>query len=175
MQRSLFLFFCFVTTAGTAQSVYPLTLNIGGGSYRSNTLQVDWSIAESASVQTFKGTGELLVSSGVLQPYTLNNEILVNNGSINWLPNEFFAYPVPTRSILLIDIKIAESGRMNLQLLDGFGQIHFNRTFDYYRTNGAQRIDLTALSPGVYYLNATLAIPNLSITRRAGAFKIIKL
>lgn len=175
MQRLLFLVFCFVTISSTAQGVYPFTLNNGGGSYKSNSFQVDWSIAESASVQTFIGKGELLLSSGILQPYTLQNEVFVPNGSTNWLSSEIVGYPIPTQSTLLVDIKIAESGRMNLQLMGSFGKVLFSRTFDYSRINGAQKIDLTAFPPGIYYLNATLSAPSSSVIIRAGSFKIIKM
>lgn len=175
MNRILPFVFCFIALSSTAQSINPLTFQIGGGTYKSNSTEVDWSIAEGSSVQTFTGLGGVLVTSGILQPYTLKNEFVGYNGSTNWLATEIVAYPIPTRNILLVDFKIAESGRINLQLIDNLGIIHFAKSFDYTKTNGAQRIDLTLLPSGTYYLNAILSIPNLSITKRAGAFKIIKL
>lgn len=117
----------------------------------------------------------LLVSSGILQPYTLQNEIFTISASTNWLATEIIGYPVPTQNTLLVDIKIAESGRMNLQLMSGFGKVLFSRTFDYSITNGAQQIDLSAFPPGMYYLNATLSIPPAYIKIRSGSFKVIKM
>ena len=174
MNRILPLILCFITFYSTAQSISLSTLNIGGGSKTLNNIQVDWSIAEGAAIQTFTGAGGLMVKSGILQPFTLISDIAIFNGSTNWLAGEILSYPVPTQNFLNIDLKIPESGRVNLQFIDGNGKIFIARSFDYNKTNGLQRFDLSALPSGTYYLNATLSHPFISVTKRTGTFKIIK-
>lgn len=174
MNRILTLICFLISLSSTAQSISLYTLNIGGGSFKSNNIQVDWSVAEGASVKAFTEAGGLLVKSGILQPFTLKNEVAVFNGSSNWLATEIVSYPVPTQNTLQIDIKVAESGRMNLQFMDGNGKIFITRSFDYNKTNGLQRFDLSGLPSGTYYLNATLSHPLISVTKRTGTFKIIK-
>ena len=84
------------------------------------------------------------------------------------------AYKSAVQYILNIDLKIPESGRVNLQFMDGNGKVFIARSFDYNKTNGLQRFDLSALPSGTYYLNATLSHPFISVTKRTGTFKIIK-
>jgi len=174
MNRILPFILCFITFYSTAQSFSLSTLNIGGGTFKSNNIQIDWSVAEGASVQTFTGTGGLVVKTGILQPFTLKSDFVPYNGSTNWLVGEILSYPVPTQNILQVDIKIAESGSMNLRLIEASGKVFTVRSFYYNKTNGAQRFDLSALPSGNYYLEATLSQPLISVTKRTGTFKLIK-
>ena len=175
MYKGLLFVFCMAIFTSNAQSVSLSTLNIGGGTIKlNNGLQVDWSIGEGTSVQSFTGTNGLLVNAGILQPFTINADFLVYNGSTNWLAGELVSYPVPTQNILQVDIKIPESGRIDLRLMDGSGKTFIVRSFEYNKTNGSQRFDLSALPSGNYYIEATLSHPYISVTTRRGVFKLIK-
>lgn len=175
MNKILTLIFFLNSLSSTAQSISLSTLNIGGGTSKlNNGVQVDWSIAEGASIQSFTGTNGLFLQTGILQPFTINGDIVLYNGSTNWSFGEISNSPNPTPGILNILIKIAESGTISLKLIDGNGKIFIVKSFYYNKTNGAYQFNLSALPSGNYYLNATLSHPFISVIKRTGTFKIIK-
>jgi hypothetical protein len=163
----------FVFTRVSAQTIEPSTMNVGGGSFWGNS-NIAWSIGEGASIETFQSTGDLIVTTGVLQPFT-EKMVKPNYLASPWTKDEIAIFPVPTHTIVEIDIKINEPGKVSMLLLDQRGQPLQTRTFSYTGLNGVQKFDLTGVTAGVYYINVALTGGSSSPVIRKGTFKIQKL
>ena len=170
----LFIFSLSSTITVSAQSIAPFTLNIGGGTYLGVSNQFDWSIGEGSSIGYFAGSRNLFVTSGVLQPFTEAGAVLVFTVS-PWAKEELLVFPVPTPDILEVDIKIAERGLITMNLFDQLGQMILTRQFYFDGVNNRQKIDLTRMVAGVYYLNVTMGGAVSDHLIRKGSFKIVKL
>ena len=169
----LLVFSCF-SVSGFSQSINTATINIGGGNYSQGYYQFDWSIGESASIETFQINYAYLYTTGVLQPFT--DKVAINNFlTQNWANDEIVIYPVPTHTTLEIDLKIREEGPLNIKIVDQNGRIVFQKRFFYLITNGLQKLDLSGLVAGQYYLNVVLEGKNPFSVIRKGSFKIMKL
>ena len=167
----------FVTSISitSAQSVMPSTLNMGGGTYEKGNYYLDWSIGENISTETFQSNGNLIVTSGVLQPFTASAGVQ-DYKSHPWSKEELDVYPIPTHTIVELDLKISEKGSLTMQVFDQRGRIVYTRRFEFDGTNGKQKIDLTNIRPGVYYLNVVMGGSHTDpIIIRNGTFKIQKL
>jgi hypothetical protein len=175
MRLRLICFFCILTHFTEAQGISLSTLNTGGGGIKLNSgIQIDWSVGEGSSVQTFLGSSGIALKSGILQPFTSSADLLAFSGNTKWLVGEIISYPVPFQHVLQVDIKIPESGKIDLRVMDGNGRTFTSRSFGYNKTNGAQKFDLSALPSGTYYLEAILSHPAISVVQRKGTFKLIK-
>ena len=175
MRLFLLIFFSALTTVGSAQTINTATVNAGGGNYAHAYYQIDWSIGESASIETFKSTdGAFLLTTGVLQPFT-EKSTFTSFLNYTWAKDEIAIFPVPTRNTLEVDIKIAATGDMTMSLYDQLGRAVLTRRFDYFRTNNIQKFDLSGLVSGVYFLEVTLGTKPVFTVIRKGTFKIQKL
>lgn len=76
MKPFLPLAFCFFSLDSISQSINSSTVNSEGGTVESGYYQVDWSIGEGASIATFQDQSNLVLTTGVLQPYTVKTEIV---------------------------------------------------------------------------------------------------
>ena len=172
----LFILFCLsaITSIGFSQTINTAAVNAGGGIYAHANYQVDWSIGVSASIETFKSVnGAYLLTTGVLQPFTEKAD-LTNFLTYTWAKDEIAIYPIPTRTTLEVDIKIAAVGQMTMHLYDQAGRLVLTRRFDYFRTNSIQKLDLSGLTSGVYFLEVTLGTKPVHIVIRKGTFRIEK-
>ena len=158
----------------SAQSVTPYTLNIGGGTAGRGYYLFEWSLGEGSSVNSFNNNSTLIVTSGILQPFTglaPNN----NLATAAWAKDEIAVFPVPTHTILEIDLKLAATGKLTLQLFSvGGGQV-LTKVIEYNQINSIQKLDLSALPAGTYFMNVTLTASNDNRIIRKSAFKIQKL
>ncbi len=157
-----------------SQSINLSTVNIGGGSASRGFYQIDWGIGEASSIATFQNAGNLIVTTGVLQPFT-EKIGTTDLATVSWRKDELAVFPVPTPNILEVNLKITALGKITMQLLNQLGRVMLTKQFDYVRTNGIQKMDLTALSAGFYYLNIILSAPNNQSVIRKGTFKVQKL
>jgi hypothetical protein len=158
----------------SAQSITPYTLNMGGGTATSGYYLFEWSLGEGSSVNSFNNNSTLIVTSGILQPFT---GAAANNNWVTaaWATNEIAVFPVPTHAILEIDVKLAATGKLMLQIFSvGGGQV-LTKIIDYYQTNSIQKLDLSALPAGMYFMNVTLTKSTDNMVIRKSAFKIQKL
>lgn len=158
----------------SAQSITSYTLNIGGGSAGSGYYRFEWSLGEGSSVNAFNNNSTLIVTSGILQPFTgtapENNFI-----TAAWAKDEIAVFPVPTHAILEIDLKLAATGKLTLQVFSvGGGQV-LTKVIDYNQINSIQKLDLSALPAGMYFMNVTLTASADNKVIRKSAFKIQKL
>ncbi len=121
------------------QQATPVTLNIGGGSANINSsFNVDWSIGESAVIETYYGLNfypnstvgtDWNVTSGFLQPFYKN--YIVSNPLIpEWQKGEIVIYPVPAADNVNIDFRSATSGKISIQLLNIKGDLLATKNFN---------------------------------------------
>ncbi len=174
MKYLLLCYFFSLPFCVHSQSINLSTVNIGGGSASRGYYQIDWSIGEGASIATFQNAGNLIVTTGVLQPF-IEKIGTTDLATVSWRKDELVLFPVPTQSILEVNLKITALGKITMQLLDQFGRVMLTKQFDYVRTNGIQKMDLTALFPGSYYLNIILTSPDNRSVIRKGTFQVLKL
>src|SRR5690606_5802147 len=116
----------------------------------------------------------LMLSSGVLQPLT-EKPYRLDNTTYPWFKDEIAIFPVPTQNILQVDIRTIENGQLTIQLFDQRGLMIQTRTFDHSGTATLHKLDLTSLTPGVYYLNVMLVAKPVFPVIRKSTFKIQKL
>ena len=174
MKLFLLLVFSFLSVLGFSQTINTATVNIGGGNYVQDSYQFDWSIGESASIATFQNSFGYLLTTGVLQPFT--DRIEINNYlTLTWASDEIAIYPIPTHTFLEIDLKIRHQGPVTFQLIDNSGRLVFQKKVYYIISNGLQKLDLSGLVAGTYYLNVVLEGKLFSPVIRKGTFKIMKL
>jgi hypothetical protein len=152
----------------------PSTFNMGGGVYEKPSYPIDWSIGEGISIETFQSDRNLIVTSGVLQPFTEKGGVPTYL-TYPWAKDELAVYPVPTHNIVELDLKIAETGPVTMQVFDMRGRIILSRRFDFDGSNNKQKLDLTGLTPGVYYLNVMMGGLASYPMIRKGTFEIQKL
>ncbi len=174
MKLSLFLIFSFFTVVCFSQTINTATINTGGGNYVQGNYQFEWSIGESASIETFQNSFGYILTTGVLQPFT--DRVEINNFlTTAWASDEIAIYPIPTHNILEIDLKIREKGPVTIQLIDNGGRLVFQKKVFYMISNGLQKLDLTGLVAGSYYLQVVLEGNLFTPVIRKGTFKIMKL
>jgi hypothetical protein len=158
----------------SAQSITPSTLNMGGGSYESSAYQFDWSIGDGISIETFLSDRNLIVTSGVLQPFTEKSGV-PDYFTHPWAKDELAVFPIPAYNTLDLDVKIAEKGLITAQVFDQRGRIIFTSRYNFDGTNNIQKVVLTGLRPGVYYLKVSMGGVGASPMIRKSSFKIQKL
>lgn len=172
--KNLLLMLLITASKLSAQSITSYTLNMGGGAAKAGYYQFEWSIGEGASVNTFSNNSTLMVTSGVLQPFT---GLVAGNNVVSaaWAKDEIAVFPVPTHATLEIDLKLATTGKLSLQVFNASGNLLLTKLIDYDQTNSIQKLDLSALPAGMYFLNVLLNASNDNRVIRNGAFKIQKL
>ena len=174
MKRLLLISTFFAFLDGYAQTVNTSTVNAGGGTFETGNFQVDWSIGEGSSIATFQDQNNLVLTSGVLQPYTGKTET-VNFLNFTWLKDEIALFPVPTRTTLEVDVKIAASGLLTIELMDRSGKLVITRSVPYNQVNRLHKLDLAGMVSGSYYINITLHTADGNSVIRKGAFQVQKL
>ena len=175
MKRFLLCSLVFISARDVySQTVNTSTINAGGGAFETGYYQVDWSIGEGSSIATFQNQNNLVVTTGVLQPYTGQIDV-VSFLNFTWLKDEISLFPVPTRNTLEVDVKIGASGLLTIELLDRTGKLVFSRNFNYNQVNRIHKLDLVGLISGSYYMNVTLSSADGNSVIRKGAFQVQKL
>lgn len=172
--KNLLILLLTTSSKLSAQSITSHTLNIGGGTVGSGYYLFEWSLGEGSSVSSFNNNSTLIVTTGILQPFTgmapNNNQV-----TVAWAKDEIAVFPVPTHAILEIDLKLAATGKLTLQVFSvGGGQV-LSKTIDYNQINSIQKLDLSALPAGMYFMNVTLSASTDNRIIRKSAFKIQKL
>lgn len=161
---------CNLTTS--AQSISPATLNVGGGSFTNNYLKLEWSIGEATVVESFQIGTNYLITNGVLQPYT-TIAVAAGNAIPQWAFTDLRIYPVPTQSIVHINILSSLQGKMGIELLDNNMRLLAKQEFDYYGTNGIRQFDLSKYASANYFVRISLYGDNAFVIKQ-GSFKIQK-
>lgn len=141
------LFVSLFTTNLSAQSTNgtPQVLNIGGGSNTTSSVALEWSIGESASINSFT-LGIWQMYTGVLQTSTLYPYIRnIDAGQIKLGPNPF-------RDKIKVETVFKTKGKIGLTVYDNYGRIVYTKevlsSLEYLN----ETLILNKLLNGIYYL-----------------------
>ncbi len=139
----LALFVCFTTTA---QSISPLTINVGGTV--SKTL--DYSVGETASIAYFQSSNQISLSSGFIQSYTPLVTGIVNR--IFEAGEEFILSPNPATDFIRIKGALSQPGFVEFHLIDQQGRILETYPSTYYINYLEKEINTSSLQGGTYFV-----------------------
>lgn len=152
MRISLFCFFLFSCPFLNAQIISNSVQNIGGitGISNNSAGSLTYSIGEMASIQSFTGANNYVLSTGFLQSFNplvtgILDMPMISANSVTIAPN-------PTSQFLLIETRFNQSGTLQFQLLDAQSKIVFQITPVSIVSDYQKRIDLEALPTGMYYI-----------------------
>ena len=155
-----------------AQEGSSVTVNAGGGGFKNDQFQVEWSIGELARIDSrVSDDRTFLVTQGILQPEHGRQLIMVSDpgfaaGEVRILPN-------PVRTLLQVQFSLRQAGKIRSLLFGTRGEQVFRNEFHYYGYGYTQSINMMQLAAGTYYLYVELEPVAGSI--RKGSFKIIKI
>lgn len=183
MKPALLVLALLIASSSFAQTVTPATLNIGGGSANINSsFNIDWSIGESAVIETYHGLNfypnstvgtDWNVTSGFLQPFFKNYR--VSDPSVpEWNKGEIIIYPVPAADNINIDFKASTTGKISIQLLNTQGTLLDSRNFTQVSGFGIQSFNLLNKASGTYYFKIMLTEEGGKVLKH-GTFKIEKI
>jgi hypothetical protein len=158
--------------SATAQSLSTSTLNTSGQSASFGNYQFDWSVGEATIIETLTN-GNLVVSSGILQPFASNQPAA--NLVLNWLPTEIKVYPNPTKDILEINMLHKIAGKSRFELIDLQGKKQMEKSFDYNGMGGTERWNLSKLAAGQYFLHIQLIDRITGKIIKNGTFRVLKI
>ena len=176
-RKTIQLFFLTVVNlvilqAAQAQEGSSITVNAGGGSYKSEQVLLDWSIGELSRIDTRVSENKvLLVTQGILQPDHGRQLIMVTDPG--FAPGEVRILPNPVKTHLQVQFSLRQAGRIRCLLYGTRGEQVLRSEFHYYGYGYTQGINMTHLPAGTYYLNVELE--PVAGSARKGSFKIIKL
>jgi len=155
-----------------SQSSFPSIVNVAGKTSSSADLFLEWSVGESAAINTMNNDN-LLLTNGLLQ-FSVENQTEFNNLSY-FLANEVRVYPNPVLNILNINILHADKGIHQLELLNELG-IKVKEVKLIYNGMGAlEKWNLSGLPAGQYFLNIRQTHPVTGRLIKKGAYKILKI
>lgn len=141
------LFVFLFTTNLCAQSTNgtPQVLNIGGGSNAASSVSLEWSIGESASINSFT-SGIWQMYTGVLQTSTLYPFIRnIAEGQIKLGPNPF-------RDKIKVETAFKTKGKIGLTVYDNYGRIVYTKEVQSSLEYLNETLILNKLLNGIYYL-----------------------
>jgi hypothetical protein len=186
MNKALLIFFTLFSVRALSQPattpVTESTMNMGGGSATVKPgFTIDWSIGESAVIETFYGQNSFAnsfvginwnLTSGVLQPFDTTH-IIYNYLVPNWTSQEIHFYPVPTPNIVFINFRSVTTGRISIQLYGRDGKLIGVQEFNHLNGSSTRQWDLSNRSSGIYLFRILLKSEQ-GIIMKDGTFKIEK-
>ncbi|MHA8089235.1 T9SS type A sorting domain-containing protein [Aquirufa antheringensis] len=146
MFRLLFFFILLGCFSASAQSISPLTINVGGAV--SKTL--DYSVGESASIAYFQSSNQISLSSGFIQSYTPLVTGIVNR--IFEAGEEFILSPNPATDYVRIKGALSQPGFVEFHLIDQQGRILETYPSTYYINYLEKEINTSSLQGGTYFV-----------------------
>ena len=170
----LLLFFASILCGGiaTAQIAYPYTVNIAGNQVTTGNYSIEWSVGESAAINTMDKSNLIVVTNGLLQ-YNVENQPEMNKVA-SFLPNEIIVYPNPVKNELYINILHANKGNDQIELLDEKGAKLKEKVVIYNGMGALEKWNLSGLKAGQYFLNIRHTHPVTGRLVKKGAYKILK-
>lgn len=147
--RSLFLsVFLLLTIIVRGQSLSPQVFASAGNYFDNGTFSLSWTLGEPI-IETFT-TVNIILTQGFQQPYLTP----VGIGTLSREDSYVKIYPNPTYNIVRVDLRYGKSGQLELQLINGLGQlirsdqlnVEKNQQNNYY-------FDISDLAAGVYHLH----------------------
>lgn len=161
----------FFTYALQAQTVTPQVMNAGGGSVTNAYYQYEWSVGETASIETLSSPF-LTVTTGLLQQGT-NAPAEVNTANL-WGSDEIKIFPNPVETKLEINFLSKQSGKVSMLLMDDAGKVVSKKELQYNGNGHIEQWDMSAVAKGGYFISITLK-PNAGSVAKKGGFKIQKI
>ncbi len=149
MKKNYFLLIstCGILSVCQAQTLTPTVVSPGGGIDKTETVQVEWTVGESA-IATIS-TVDNIYTEGFHQPALRVVAEAAANASLSSL-YEINVAPNPVASILTVSIRSEESGKVFLSLSDLNGK---KLSVAETAAVGSKEIDMTALAAGLYILH----------------------
>jgi hypothetical protein len=159
-------FFLYLSTsAQDASSV----INSTGSSYTAPSYQFDWSLGETALIETqYSPGGHLILTNGFLQPASLPAP-----SGTSFSPGEIRIFPNPTRDQVEINLLLAGPGRSTVTLYDAYGRWVFRKQYTQALGGTPLQIDLRSYAAGPYLLKLEY-MQDGGTTKKSGAYKLIK-
>lgn len=136
----------FVGFTSSAQSISPITNNVGGGVSKS----LDYSIGESASIAYFQSTNQISLSSGFIQSFTPLVTGIVNR--VFEEGEEFGLFPNPATNFVRLKGALSKPGFVEFHLIDQQGLILDTYPTTYYINYLEKEINISHLQGGTYFI-----------------------
>lgn len=149
---TVFLLFTFLSTS--AQSISPLTINVGG--YASKSL--DFSIGESSSIAYFQNTNQINLSTGFIQSFTPLVTGIVNR--VFEEGEEFVLFPNPATDFVQLKGALSKPGFVEFHLIDHQGRILDTFPATYYFNYLEKEINISHLQGGTYFIRLIYSSPD---------------
>ena len=149
---TVFLLFNFLSTS--AQSISPLTINVGG--YASKSL--DFSIGESSSIAYFQNTNQIKLSTGFIQSFTPLVTGIVNR--VFEEGEEFVLFPNPATDFVQLKGALSKPGFVEFHLIDLQGRILDTFPATYYFNYLEKEINISHLQGGTYFIRLIYSSPD---------------
>ena len=138
--------------AGFAQSLSPQVISSSGSFASGGGYTLSQTIGEMTMVQTFAGSGSVILTQGFQQPERNNVGILdftENGGLLDVFPN-------PAVDFFRIKYEFSQSGELNIAIFNPIGQkISSDYIDDYNAGSKSLLIQTSDLAAGVYYIKST--------------------
>jgi hypothetical protein len=155
-----------------SQSLGPQVLNSTGGTFKKGYYVLDWSVGEPALIDQFSAPeGSFIITNGYIQSFTdLPDRRYIAN---IFAKDEIRILPNPTQGMLEVNFLTHTKGQVKLVISDAAGIIVLTREFPVSGYGRFERIDMSHLQNGTYFLRLELkAIPGF--IDKKGVYKIIK-
>ena len=165
------LFLLIVGSSVFAQTITPDVINSAGGSYKKGYHIIDWSIGELALVNTMENS-RYIITNGFIQPFT--SDPILADYNLVFGEEEIRILPNPTRNTLEVNFRTKHRGRVSMKLVDATGSTLYTKEFTSNGHGHIEKVDMTAFRQGTYFLQINL-VPIMGITRKRGAYKIVKI
>lgn len=138
------LFFSFLSSS--AQSISPVTINVGG----SVSKTLDYSVGETASIAYFQSSNQISLSSGFIQSYTPLVTGIVNQ--VLEAGEEFALFPNPATDYIRLKGALSQPGFIEFHLIDQQGRILDTYPATYYINYLEKEINISHLQGGTYFI-----------------------
>jgi hypothetical protein len=140
-------------TCGSASSFAQQAINVSSHSATINGVVFDYSIGEMTRIST-EHTGGLIVTQGVLQPFTttLTNRDPEQNPAHLGKTDLIKVYPNPTENLLFIESVEPVDASMSYSLYDATGKMILNDEVLWKAGPNQFSLHLESVAAGSYYL-----------------------
>lgn len=159
------------SAAGYTQSITPDVMNVAGGSFAGNGLQLHWSVGEMALVTTMDPpTRRLVLTNGFLQ-----SERVSKHQDMQFFgADEITLLPNPTYGKFDVRIETGQQGRVTIDVFDVNGKRILTRRTANFVSPLVEKFDLTPQPSGTYLVQVTLT-PLPGSSGKTGLFRIVKI
>jgi hypothetical protein len=155
-----------------SQSLGPQVLNATGGTFKKGYYTLEWSVGEPPLIEQFNAlNGRYIITNGFIQSFSdyltaIHTPGIFEKDEIRILPN-------PTQGRLEVNFVTNAKGQARLIIYDAAGIIVFTGGLPVSGYGRFERIDLSHLPNGTYFLSIELKASAGFIDKK-GMYKIVK-